>query len=195
MKKALLLAATLSVGFYGASAFCGPKPKISKSQLSEDQRQVYQSFLESQTKQGTIPLRLAFRTTPLSLSEYMADCLKDLHLQNLTGAHQTIHVIGPEVAKQSKVTLVDPRHHKISDPQKAIEHGTNVGEAVANGFEAGIWNVSEIAFDSGHQHAIFRYIFYCGSLCGHGGTAVYEKTSNGWTEQTSGKVCIEIIQF
>ena len=185
----------MAVGVFAASASRSSKPKISKTELSEDQKQVYQSFLESQTKKGTVPLRLASTTTPLLLSEYMHDCLKDLELQNLVEVQETVHVIASDVAKQSNVMLVDPRHYKISDPQKAIEHGKSVGDAVTAGFGAGIWNISEIAFDSSHQHAIFRYTFYCGRLCGYGGTATYEKTSNGWTEQTTGVVCIEMIQF
>jgi len=191
--KRLVLTVMMGVGFLVAPTFSRSKPKVSKAPLSEDQKQIYESFVKSETKEGAIHMTLASTTSPLFLSEYLLSCLKDLHLTNLEEAQQSVHVIGSGIA-QSRVTLADPRHYKVADPGRAIKNGQDVGQAVAGGFASGIWFVSEIAFDGPRQHAVMKHTFYCGRLCGYGGTTVYEKTADGWVEQKDVQ-CIEIFQF
>lgn len=40
--------------------------------------------------------------------------------------------------------------------------------------------LSEIAFDVSHQHAILRFDYHCGPLCGAGETVVFEKAEGRW---------------
>ena len=193
LKRSLVLTVVMGVGFLVAPTFSRTKPKVAKTPLSEDQEQIYKLFIKSQSKDNAIHMTLASTTSPLFLSEFMSGCLRDLRLTNLEDAQQKVHVIGLEIAAQSSVTLADPRHYKVADPGRAIKNGQSVGKAVADGFAAGIWFVSEIAFDGNHQYAVMKHTFYCGNLCGYGATAVYEKTPDGWVEEKT--KCIEQFQF
>ena len=76
----------------------------------------------------------------------------------------------------SSIHLVDPNEQKKevekNDPGKAIRKGISVDDAVRNGFAHALFTLSEIWFDKDHEHAIVSYRFWCGSLCGNGGTEV-----------------------
>jgi len=194
MRRFLVLPIAMAVGLFVSPAFSQSKPKLDKTSLSEDQKEIYELFIKSQTKGDASRMILASTTSALFLSGSISGCLNDLHLKNLEEAQQFVHVIGPEIADQPKVTLVDARHYKVADPGRAIKKGQNVGQAVAEGFAAGIWFVSEIAFDSSQQYAVMKHTFYCGRLCGYGATTVYEKTADGWAEQKHAK-CYEQFQF
>ena len=194
MRRFFALLAVMVWGLLISPIFAGSKPKLAKTPLSEDQKQIYALFIKSKTEGDAGQMTLASTTSALFLSKSMSDCLKDLRLANLEELQQVVHVIGPEIAPQSSVKLVNTRHYKVADPGRAIRKGQSVGQAVAQGFAAGIWFVSEIAFDSSHQHAVMKHTFYCGRLCGYGATTVYEKATDGWVEQESTK-CYEQFQF
>ena len=79
-----------------------------------------------------------------------------------------------------------------NDPQKlmkrAIDGGKRVTEKQLDGslhqaFAAGIFTLSEIAFDKRHQHAVLAYSFVCGGLCGHGNTVVLRKAGGKWKQR------------
>jgi hypothetical protein len=184
----------IAAGLVVSPTFSRSKLKVAKTPLSEDQKQIYEFFIKSQSEGDASHMTLASTTSALFLSKSMADCLKDLQLTNLDEVQQLVHVIGPEIAAQSGIRLVDSRHYKVADPGRAIKNGKSVGRAVAEGFAAGIWFVSEIAFDSSHEHAVMKHTFYCGRLCGYGATTTYEKTADGWVEQKNVQ-CIEQFQF
>jgi hypothetical protein len=74
---------------------------------------------------------MANTTVPLTLSGFMYRCLSEMELDNLFDKQKSVHVIGPDLYAQFKVTLVDSRRHKISDPGKAIEKGKDVKQAAA----------------------------------------------------------------
>ena len=54
-----------------------------------------------------------------------------------------------------------------------------------NGFAHGLVTLSEINFDKEHKHAIVSFSFFCGSLCGNGGTAVLEKVDGAWQRKSN----------
>jgi hypothetical protein len=66
--------------------------------------------------------------------------------------------------------------------------GKSVEGAVANAFANGLFFLSEIAFDREHMHALVRFSFVCGSLCGSGATTLFEKVGSQWkrTDRTCG---------
>ena len=134
MKRFLVLTVIGGVGFLVRTHLSRSKPKVAKAPLSEDQKQIYESFVKSETKEVATHMTLASTTSPLFLSGFMLSCLKDLHLTNLEEVQQTVHVIASGIATQSRVTLVDRRHYKIADPGRAIKNGQDVGNAVAEGF-------------------------------------------------------------
>jgi hypothetical protein len=67
-----------------------------------------------------------------------------------------------------------------NDPSSTIAKGKPVEDAVATAFTTGLFSMSEIAFDKGHRFAAVRYSFWCGSLCGHGSTLIFEKVHGEW---------------
>jgi hypothetical protein len=80
--------------------------------------------------------------------------------------------------------LVDPRVQsgivRSNDPSNTIRDGKPVKDAVEAAFASGLFSMSEIAFDKEHHFAVVRYSFWCGSLCGHGSTLVFEKVNGEW---------------
>lgn len=131
---------------------------------------------------GNELVNFADRTVPFALmdSDQNGPCLEGIKVNSSQGAVQTIHIFPTSIADGRSIRLVDPKKHKLKDPGKAIKNGESVGNAVAAGFQAGLLSVSEIAFDEAHQFAAFRFSFICGSLCGRGGTLVFEKIDGKW---------------
>jgi len=80
--------------------------------------------------------------------------------------------------------LVDASKQAIivasNDPDRTMGKGESVEDAVNGAFATGLFSVSEIVFDSEHQHALVSYRFWCGSLCGSGATLVFEKVDGEW---------------
>jgi hypothetical protein len=71
-----------------------------------------------------------------------------------------------------------------NDPGKTIGEGRSIEDAVRNGFAHGLVTLSEIRFDKTHKHAIVSYGFYCGSLCGNGGTVILENADGTWRRKS-----------
>jgi hypothetical protein len=88
--------------------------------------------------------------------------------------------------------LVDPdkqrKKVKENDPGSAIKNGKDVGSAVTSGFAAGLLSLSEIRFSNDRKYAALQFAFVCGSLCGSGGTLIYEHDDDGW-KPAKGKQC------
>ena len=59
-------------------------------------------------------------------------------------------------------------------------NGEPVKDAVENAFSTALFSISEIAFDKDRQFAVVSYRFWCGSLCGHGATLVFQKIKGEW---------------
>jgi hypothetical protein len=99
MKAAFAWTAIAIVGSFVLPAFTDSNPKVTKTPLSEDEKQIYRLFLNSRAKGGSV--QLADRTSPLFLSEHMASCLKDIQLVNLAEAQRTVHMIGVDAISVS----------------------------------------------------------------------------------------------
>jgi hypothetical protein len=155
-----------------------PKVIISDTSLTADQIAIYRVFLSSSNTGLDAPINVAdvtveFKPDPSDLKE----CLKDF---GSPVSSQKLHRSTTEFSDLRKIHLIDPSKHKIADPGIAIRHGDPVDHAVKAGFEAGVLTLSEIIFDPTHLAAL-TYDFYCGALCGNGGTVVYEMKNGKWT--------------
>jgi hypothetical protein len=91
-----------------------------------------------------------------------------------------IHRLTEDFAKGNNLHIVDPKLRKIQDPEEEMRNGLSVESAVESGLSSGLLTISEVIFDTNHKRAAFRYSFYCGGLCGHVETVVYEKHHRGW---------------
>lgn len=66
-----------------------------------------------------------------------------------------------------------------------MSKGKSAKEAVSDAFDTGLFSISEIAFDKEHRHAAVKYGLYCGFLCGHGKTLIFEKVGANWRKRDS----------
>jgi hypothetical protein len=64
-----------------------------------------------------------------------------------------------------------------NDPGKQLGKGKSVEGLVNKAFAAGLFSVSEIAFDREYRRALVGYSFVCGMLCGSGGVLRFEKVN------------------
>ncbi len=137
-------------------------------------------------------LNLAIQTVPLGDTGSAADesCCKGLDLEpaSPTIVHRFRQQDLAQLGPSRTLTLVDPDQQKQdvrnNDPEKTVGDGRTIEDAVRNGFAHGLVTLSEIRFDKGHKHAIVSYGFYCGSLCGNGGTLVLEKMDGVWQRKS-----------
>jgi hypothetical protein len=99
-------------------------------------------------------------------------------------ASHSFHDLPSDVLARKSMRLVDPsKQAKIvhaNDPNKTIRGSKSVDKAVKDAFTTGLFSMSEIAFDKELRHAAVSYSFWCGSLCGHGATLIFEKIGNEW---------------
>jgi len=171
------------------AAIADDKPTLSRSPMTSDQIEVYRAFLTSYTKGGKSPhFNLAKHTSTLDLSNEKGDgeCLKGIDLDNTTHPESVIHEFDPKTTLRENITIVDPEEQnkavKENDPNRTMRTGTPVNRAVKNAFAAGLLTLSEVAFDKAHQHAVMRFSFVCGALCGHGATLLFQKRNGQWKE-------------
>ena len=160
------------------------KPKLSKSPMGPDQIAVYQSFLASYANGSRSDhLNLAMRTSPLELSEAANACLNGIRIE-VAEEGSVIHEFDPQVSLPTKITLVDPAKQgkkvRENDPGNTMRQSKSVDEAVETAFASGLLTLSEVAFDKTHQYAVMRFSFWCGGLCGHGETIVYQRKNGKW---------------
>jgi hypothetical protein len=162
------------------------KPVLSKDPLTAEQIAVYQAFLRSYNNGSDASLNLANKTVPLDLSDLPADspCLKGIKLENVQAARLNTHLLDASLAVKGRVALVDPEQQrdkvKSNDPHKTMPEGKSAEDAVAAAFASGLLTLSEVVFDKDHHWAVMSFGFYCGRLCGHGGTIVLQKVGQEW---------------
>ena len=164
------------------------KPVKSTTPLSADEIAVYKAVLlyggdkdaSLNVSSKTYPLDPNAATTGFDRPE----CLNGVQLDNLPTASRSYHELPPEVLPSKAMRIVDPKTQArivhSNDPSNTIRKGAPVKEAVEFAFTTGLFSVSEIAFDREHRFAAVRYSFWCGSLCGHGSTLVFEKVNGKW---------------
>jgi hypothetical protein len=172
------------------------KVKVSKSPLTPEQIAIYNAFLNTYNNGAQGIVNLGNQTIALNLSNQDAnDCLSGTKLENLAETNSTVHMIGPEAIDSKKYRLVDADQQaaqvRKNDPSRTMGEGRSVKDAVNAAFASGLLEISEIAFDKVHHHAVMRFRFVCGGLCGHGATVVLEKIGDKW--QPTKKSCDEWI--
>ncbi len=156
------------------------QPIISNSPLTADQIAIYRTFLASYNTGLNAPINVATMTVEFNPDPSdLKSCLKEF---GSSIASEKVHRFSTEFSGLRKIRVIDPKTHKTSDPGIAIRQGDSVDQAVKAGFAAGVLTLSEIVFDPTHHLAAFTYSFYCGALCGNGGTVVYEMKNGKWTK-------------
>ncbi len=68
-----------------------------------------------------------------------------------------------------------------NDPMSNIAAPRDIGAALDAAFASGLLSVSDVGFDVTGQRALLTYSFSCGSLCGHHGVALLERSAGHWT--------------
>lgn len=191
MKRlAFVLAATLGLILpYSLSGLDNSKPVKSTIPLSADEIAVYKAVLRTYSGDKDASLNVSAKTYPLDPSASTTgfdrpECLNGVQLDNLPTVSHSYHQLPPEVLPSKAMRIVDPKTQErivhSNDPSNTIRKGEPVKEAVEAAFTTGLFSVSEIAFDKEHHFAAVRYSFWCGSLCGHGSTLIFEKVNGEW---------------
>lgn len=187
----LAVASLTATGLAAAQEAPEAKPVVSGQPLTAEQVAVYKVVLHGWMDKEVSTVNLSVQTVPFPTSGAFdaGDCGKDLELEPV--APEVVHrfrardlpQLGPD-----KIVLVDPEQQRRevheNDPGKTVGEGKSIEDAVRNGFAHGLVTLSEIRFDKGHNHAIVSYGFFCGSLCGNGGTVVLEKIDGVWQRKS-----------
>jgi hypothetical protein len=158
--------------------------------LTPDEVAIYRAFLKTYNNGSKASLNLGRTTLPFDQPLHSGDsCLKGLDLD--LSAAKTSRPFPSDFGNGLNLRLVDPKAQQQAvrqhDPSNAIRNGSAAGPAVSAGFAAGLLEFSTIAFDKAHRNAVFRFSFYCGGLCGHGGTLIFKKSGGIW--KASSKTC------
>ncbi len=174
---------------YTSSGSDETKPVKSATALSADEIAVYRGVLRIYSRDKDASLNVSERTYPLDPSASTTgfdkpECLNGVKLENLSTVSHSYHQLPLEVLPFKAMNLVDPRMQagfvRSNDPSNTIRSGKAVNDAVEAAFANGLFSLSEIAFDKQHRFAAVSYRFWCGSLCGHGSTLVFEKVNGEW---------------
>jgi hypothetical protein len=161
--------------------------KVSAQPLTAEELVIYRHVLAGWMGGGKSPLNLADLTSSLSLEEGSEGkaCARGLDMETFDSA--VVHRIRPEDLAQlgrARLQLVEreaqQKQVEENDPSQEIRNGKPIGDAVSNGFAHGYAWLSEIRFDKSRTHAVVAYGFHCGSLCGNGGSAIFEKVNGEW---------------
>lgn len=188
----LIISATLSWSIEEPA----PAPALSKDPLTTEQIAIYRVFLQKYLQGNDDSLNVANTTDPLDFSfmelKEGKGCLRGISLENFKQAHSIVHTVGPDVAINSKIVIVDPAKQteqiKENDPSKALLKGRrDVDELVKTAFSSALFTFSEIGFDKKHTWAVLTFSFLCGSLCGHGGTVILHRVKGEW--KITGRNC------
>jgi hypothetical protein len=194
MKVAFLLAVVLA---FPPTSYASGKPVKAAIPLSADEVAIYKAILQQFGKNDSGTLNVSATTVPLNPDSHTSGlsregCLQGIQLENLDAASHSFHELPPEILIGTNAKLVDPKKHaKIAhanDPDRTMRPGKSVEDAVRGAFANGLFSMTEIAFDKDHHYAVVIYSFWCGALCGHGRTLVFEKVNGVWrnTNRTCG---------
>ena len=159
---------------------------LSTMPMSADQIAVYKAFLISYSNGSNLShINLADTTVVLDATESDTNnCLNGITVDDPEQLKSSIHKFTADVSLPSSFRLVDPSKQlkiiKKNDPSRTISGGKPVKDAVETAFDAGILTLSEVAFDKRHEYAVLSFSFYCGQLCAHGETIVFQKQNGQW---------------
>jgi len=156
-----------------APAFQEPGQADPATALTPDQIQIYRAFISSYTTVPAGPLHLANLTAPFDTTQDdLTGCLKDFpEHPEATGTHSL-----SALNADSNVQLVDAEQYQLPAPGPHDDLSAAANKAISTG----LLTLSEIVFTTDHQFAALNYNLACGGLCIRGGTAVFERSANGW---------------
>jgi hypothetical protein len=159
--------------------------------LTADEVAIYKAVLERWNTKSRKPLNVADKTMPLDRDISDCECLKGIDVKSLVKATRSFHLLQRNVVTSRSARLVnaDSQSSMVQTiaPSNSIRNGSSVNAAVDEAFDNGLFELSEIAFDNEHRHALVGYSFVCGSLCGSGGVWLFEKVDGVWKK--SERVC------
>jgi hypothetical protein len=172
----------LALGVFCGSALASAQldqRQISSSPFTLEQTEVYQAFLADYRRGGSQhEINVAGVTDILQPDDGdYSGCMKGF-AKALPA--KVIHRLTEDFGQRNHLRIVDPKLHKVEDPEDGMQRGQSVESAVKSGFDTGLLTLSEIIFDLNHKRAAFHYSFYCGRLCAHSETVVYEKRRGRW---------------
>lgn len=161
------------------------------SPLTADEVAIYKAVLERWNTKSRKPLNVADKTMPLGRDISDCECLKDIDVKSFVNATRSFHVLQRNVVTSTSARLVkaDSQSSMVQTtaPSDSISNRSSVNAAVDKAFDSGLFELSEIAFDNEHRHAIVSYSFVCGPLCESGGVWLFEKVDGLWKK--SERVC------
>ena len=174
--------AALALGVFHSAALASAQQKqqqISSSSFTPEQAAVYEAFFADYRRGRSQPwMNVAEVTDTLQPDDGdYSGCMKGFPK---APPDKVIHRLTEDFGQQNHLHIVDPKTHKVQDPEDGMRKGQSVESAVKSGFDTGLLTLSEIIFDVNHKRAAFHYSFYCGRLCGHSETVVYEKRRGVW---------------
>jgi len=161
-----------------------------RAPLSADDIAIYRVVLLKWQREDATPLHLSDRTTPLDIASRAGvsdcECLVGFDVQGLVDASRSFQKLTPAFLPNNNFRLVGAekqiRTVRSNDPGNRMRTGKSVTKAVDDALATGLFSISEIAYDKHHQRALVAYSFVCGSLCGSGGTWLFEKVNDTWTK-------------
>jgi hypothetical protein len=172
------------------------KPVRIITPLDADEAAIYKAVIDQWNAGQRTALYVSTTTfsiyLPLPSEERVCGCEADLSSESLLKASHSYHLLTNSDLPGKHIRLINPHEQSPliakNDPGNTIREGKPIQEAVADAFASGLFSLSEIAFDQEHRHAIVRYAFHCGALCGNGSTWVFEKVNGKWkkTDLTCG---------
>ena len=129
-------------------------------------------------------LNVSNRTSPIDRDISDCGCLKGIDPQTIVRVADSFRILTGDVLAGTNIRLVDADKQAVifhsNDPNNSIREGESVKSAVNVAYSAGLFSMSEIAFDKEKRRALVSYSFVCGSLCGSGGVWLFEKVDGVW---------------
>ncbi|MEZ6023111.1 MAG: hypothetical protein R3C16_06805 [Hyphomonadaceae bacterium] len=177
MKKLALIAAA----FLGACITQAPPGE----DLGPESLAVYEAFLTGYAEEGRV-LNLANRSTTLNIDADAARTCAgdDITFPDLAAVSQRTRPLSA-LAANPRVRLVEAEAQRAiiaaRDPSTTIAAGRSVDEAVDDAFAAGLLQLSDVAFSADGGHALMRFSFVCGALCGHGELVHFVRENGAWS--------------
>jgi hypothetical protein len=167
------------------------KPVRSTNPLSSDDVAIYKGILEQWNSGSSGLLNVSNRTYTIERELSDCGCLTGIELRSITDAVDSFHALTRDQLGGKNIRLVDADKQAVivrsNDPGKSIRGNKSAETAVNGAFSAGLFSMSEVAFDKEHRRALVSYSFVCGSLCGSGGTWLFEKVDGVWKK--ADRVC------
>lgn len=156
--------------------------------LDRDEAAIYQAVIYEWDADQRTALYVSTTTfaieLPVPSEERECGCEAGLSAESLLKASHSYHVLTSSDLAGKHIKLINPHEQSAliakNDPSNTIREGKSTHQAVDDAVASGLFSLSEIAFDQERRHAVVRYAFHCGALCGSGSTRVFEKVNGKW---------------